>query len=297
MKAQVDVAVVITTFNHARFLGEAIESVLAQTAKPAEIVVVDDGSDDDPESVVRNYGGVRLVRQPNRGLAAARNTGWRAVSSSFVAFLDADDWLRPNCLDVGLRQLDRDPHAAFTYGAYANHFWPSGRIVEVPFRPVPPRAFAAMLRRNPIGMHATVLYRRSSLEMIGGFGEELRACEDYDLYLRLSALEPVTCCPELVADYRQHDSNMSRDHALMLRAALLVMRRIAAEATARGVIDSWRAGVAEWKKWYVGNWARQARDRGLTRDVLCEAAALFMLAPAEMLRTFLSAVQRRMTRR
>ncbi|MBV9526809.1 glycosyltransferase [Sphingomonas sp.] len=278
-----DAAVVITTYNHARFLGEAIDSVLSQTVAPAEIVVVDDGSTDDPETVTAKYPSVHLIRQDNRGLAAARNTGWRATSSPFVAFLDADDWLRPTAIEVGCRQLAAHPDAAFNYGAYANRYWPSGRIAEVPFRPVPRESFGAMLHLNPIGMHATVLYRRSALEAANGFAEELRACEDYDLYLRLAADRPVACCRDVLADYRQHDSNMSRDPAFMLRAALRVMRRIAPTAQARGKTRDWQASIEEWKAHYVDQWISQLKDTGLNVRALRQLASLATLAPAYLL--------------
>ena len=78
------VAIVITTYNHAQFLASALRSAVSQTRPAAEIIVVDDGSTDDPEAVTRTFAGVRLIRQPNAGLAAARNTGWRAATSEFV---------------------------------------------------------------------------------------------------------------------------------------------------------------------------------------------------------------------
>src|SRR5690348_130160 len=112
------VSVVITTYNHARFLGEAIESVLAQTVPPFEVIVVDDGSTDDPAAVVRRYPQLRLIRQRNQGLAAARNTGWRASGGSYLVFLDADDRLLPNALAANLRRLAEWPECAFAYGAY-----------------------------------------------------------------------------------------------------------------------------------------------------------------------------------
>ena len=94
------VAVIIPTFNHARFLAEAIKSVLAQTRPADEIIVVDDGSTDDPAAVVAKFPTVRLIRQDNRGLSAARNTGLRNCKASHIVFLDADDRLLPTALEV-----------------------------------------------------------------------------------------------------------------------------------------------------------------------------------------------------
>ena len=290
------VTVVIPTYNHARFLGEAIDSVLAQTISPAEIIVVDDGSTDRPEDVVAQYPSVRLIRQENRGLAAARNTGWRAGSQLFVTFLDADDWIRPNAIEVGLGQLERNPAAAFNYGAYANVYWPSGRVSPVPFRPVPADAFAAFLRVNPIGMHGTVLYRRACLEAVGGFAEELAASEDYELYLRLAIHYPVCCCADELADYRQHDSNMSGDQAFMLRAVLRVARRYQGEARTRGLVEDYRTSVRDWKTWYVDNWARDIGENGFGGDAVRQGLSLLLQAPSAMTAKVGSGIFRRLRR-
>jgi glycosyltransferase involved in cell wall biosynthesis len=290
------ITVVIPTYNHARYLGEAIDSVLAQTATPAEIIVVDDGSTDRPEEVVALYPSVRLIPQDNRGLAAARNTGWRAGSSPYVTFLDADDRLRPNALEVGLAQLERHPSAAFNYAAYAYFYWPSGRIVPVPFSPVPEDAFAAILRVNPIGMHGAVLYRRTCLEAVGGFAEELAASEDYELYLRLATRFPVACCPEWVADYRQHDRNMSRDQAFMLRAVLRVSRRYEREARGRGLLGDYRISVRNWKRWYVDNWAGDIGRDGVNADGVRQGLSLLRQAPLTMIAKIARGISRRLRR-
>ena len=290
------VTVVIPTYQHARFLGEAIDSVLAQSARPAEVIVVDDGSTDRPEEVVARYPAVRLIRQANRGLAAARNTGWRAAANEFVLFLDADDTLRRNALEVGLRQLERHPSAAFNYAAYAYRHWPSERIVPVPFSAIPEEAFAAILRINPIGMHGTVLYRRTCLEAVEGFAEELAASEDYELYLRLAMRFPISCCPELVADYRQHDSNMSGDQAFMLRAVLRVARRYRREARARGLLGDYQASLRNWKGWYVDNWAGDIGRHGVTADGVRQGFSLFCQAPLAMAAKFAHGISRRVRR-
>ena len=132
--ARLGVTVVITTYNHAHFLGEALASARSQSHAPEEVIVVDDGSTDDPAAVVARFPGVRLIRQDNKGLAAARNTGWRATKSRFVVFLDADDRLMPDALVANLRRFEEQPESAFVYGGYR---WidVGGRVL----RTVPPR--------------------------------------------------------------------------------------------------------------------------------------------------------------
>ncbi len=110
------VSLVIATFNHGRFLAEALDSAVAQTLKGVEIVVVDDGSTDDTPAVLARYAGrIRAVRQPNRGLAAARNTGLATARGTYVGFLDADDVLMPTKLAEQVAVLAREPTVGWTY--------------------------------------------------------------------------------------------------------------------------------------------------------------------------------------
>src|SRR5215213_3125487 len=100
------VSVVIPCYNQAHFLGEAIESVLAQSYPNFEIVVVDDGSTDDTSEVAGSYPKVRLVRQENQGLSGARNAGLARSEGEYVVFLDADDRLRPEALEAHLEHFE-----------------------------------------------------------------------------------------------------------------------------------------------------------------------------------------------
>ena len=285
--ADAQVAVAIATYNHAHFLAAAIDSVLAQTVRPAEIMVVDDGSHDSPETVVASYPQARIVRQPNRGLSAARNTGLRETSAPLLLFLDADDRLLPSAIETGLASLAQDDAAAFTFGAYRMVEVIAGRTRKATFNPVPRDAFAAFLRRNAIGMHGTVLYRRGPLDRSGGFAEDLRACEDYDMYLRLSRNHPVLCHDDLCADYYFHDANMSRDPGFMLDAALTVLERYRGEAQRRGLLDEYRAGMKHWKQHYVDVWAGVLRQR--PREALRPGLVLARLAPVILARKLLGA--------
>jgi len=275
------VAVVITTYNHAHFLGEAIESVLAQTNAVAEIVVVDDGSVDDPAAVVARYAGVRLIRQPNLGLAAARNTGMRAVHSEKVIFLDADDRLLPNAVAAGRACFAGAAASGFVYGGFRS-IDRQGHSLGESYDPIGPRAYSALLRGNRIGMNGTVMYDRGKLMASGGFDTTLPRCEDYDVYLRMARSFPIAFHPEIVAQYRWHGDNMSSDHHEMLKWALRVHARQAKHALAQSdTADDWRRGRQFFRRYYAAqilgaakeNWTR-SRSFGRTARGVIQAVTM-----------------------
>jgi glycosyltransferase involved in cell wall biosynthesis len=216
------VTVIIPCYNHARFLGEAIQSVLEQTYRPVEIVVVDDGSSDDTVGVAGRYP-VRYVRQANQGLAAARNTGVRESGGEYLVFLDADDRLLPEAIDIGTRELETHPDCAFVAGRY-RIIAVDGSAVSVP----PPADLGSdhyrdLLARNHIGHCGTVMYRRHVVDTLGGFDTAWRAGEDYDLYLRVARRFPVTYHRHVIAEYRRYPTAMSKNARLMLRSVLGVL--------------------------------------------------------------------------
>jgi glycosyltransferase involved in cell wall biosynthesis len=219
------VAVVITTFNHARFLGEAIASVLGQTVAADELIVVDDGSCDDPGSVVAHFSGLRFIRQPNRGLAAARNAGLAVAASAYIAFLDADDLLLPRALELGLAAHRRHPGAAFVYGGHRSTDQTGVPLGPDAYKAIGAAPFEALLRGNLIGMHGAVLFDRQALVSAGGYDTGLARCEDYDVFLRLARRHRIVSYPDTVAVYRFHGANMSNDRGGMLTGALQVLDR------------------------------------------------------------------------
>jgi glycosyltransferase involved in cell wall biosynthesis len=113
------VSVIITSYNQAHFLNDAIESVLTQTYSRFEIVVVDDGSTDNAAEVVARYPGVRYMRQDNQGLSAARNTGLRESNGAYLTFLDADDRYLPSALETGVNCLREHPKCGFVSGHHS----------------------------------------------------------------------------------------------------------------------------------------------------------------------------------
>jgi glycosyltransferase involved in cell wall biosynthesis len=272
-----DVAVVIPCYGHAQFIGDAIVSAQAQTLRPAEIVVVDDGSPDDVAGAVAAYPGVRLVKQPNRGLAAARNTGLRSARSPLVAFLDADDVLYPDALALGEAALAAEPSCAFAAGGYRWSDRGAGLVRDV----VPARdaiSYGGMLRSNAIGMHGAVLYRRDALAAVDGFREGLPACEDWDVYLRLLRLAPAAVHGGVVAEYRRHGANMSGDPVRMFAGALGALRRQRAHARRDPALRvAYDAGVRWARELYgdaVFDRARRPVGRAAWRDVLAAVRVL-----------------------
>jgi SAM-dependent methyltransferase len=279
------VAVVIPTYNHSRFLADAIASVERQTVRAAEIIVVDDGSTDHPEDVVARFTSVRFIRQDNKGLAAARNAGLGAARSDKVMFLDADDLLAPNAVESGLACFRRHPDAGFVYGAHRVVNAEGFPISEVKFEEIGPDAFSSFLRGNCIGMHATVLYDRERIVACGGFNEALRRCEDYDLYLRLSLKHSVASHPTLVADYRRHGANMSADIIGMLRWVLRVhgaFAEVAREDPARA--QAFDEGRAIWRAYYSKECLDRMRTAQGLGPKLASAGAAVRAAPLFALR-------------
>src|SRR5436190_4105786 len=255
-----NVGVVITTYNHAHFLGKAIESVLAQTEAAAEIIVVDDGSIDDAAGVVARYDSVRLLRQANQGLAVARNAGLAAIKTDKVIFLDADDRLFPNAVAAGLGCFARAQECGFVYGGYRQISLNGQRHIDNHYRAIGTEPYLDLLRCNVVGMHGAVMYDTAKLIKSGGFDPTLRRCEDYDVYLRMSRLFPVASHPQLVAEYFWHGGNMSANHREMLDWVLQVHHQQLPHAAENPeAADAWRDGQRRWRDVYVGQLLTEAR--------------------------------------
>lgn len=261
------VSVIIPCYNHAHFLSAAIESALDQTYKHIEVVVVDDGSTDYTPDIAAHYPEVRYARQQNRGLAAARNTGIRESQGSYLVFLDADDRLLPAALEAGVNGCRTHPACAFVFGDH-RRVAPEGSLLEKSEMPrVHEDYFSALLRGNCVAMHATVMYRRSALEAVGGFDSSLPACEDYDLYLRIAREFPIYGYDEVIAEYRIHGTNMSRDAALMLRTSLAVLRAQWPHVRAnRKYREAYKAGVQAWRAYYGPKLIQQVGDHMRSGD-------------------------------
>jgi glycosyltransferase involved in cell wall biosynthesis len=250
--AEALVSVVIPCYRQAHFLPEAIESVLAQSHRDFEIIVIDDGSPDETEAVAKRYPHVRYVRQTNQGLAAARNAGVRASAGAFVVCLDADDRLMPEALAAGLHEFEAHPECAFVGGAQ-RMIGSRGELLPVtaPRTIVSPDHHYALVARNPFYCPAVVMFRRFVFDEVGGFDPALSPVADYDLYLRIARRFPLRIHDRVVADYRVHDAGMSRDDGMMLKFMSGVLRahRRAVRANPE-YVQACDAGIAACRAWY-----------------------------------------------
>jgi glycosyltransferase involved in cell wall biosynthesis len=272
------VSVVIPCYNQAHFLGEAIESVVAQTYEPIETIVVDDGSTDETSAVAAAHE-IRCVRQENRGLSEARNAGFRVSSGEMLLFLDADDLLAPDAIPAGVSCLSNRPDAALVFGR--------PDVVGLPRRWIPPLVetdhYRHLLERDIIWMPGLVLYRRRILDEVGTFDRRYDGAEDYDLYLRITRRYPIALCPGMHGTYRRHDANMNIDSLRMFRAKSAVLR--SHRKYVRSKKDyrrAYREGVKTWRRHY-GHWVildtREQIGTGQIRSALKGLTVLLRYDP------------------
>lgn len=262
MRRSVDV--VIPVFNGALYIGQALHSVLAQDLLPAQIIVVDDGSTDATAQIVQRFSDapvpVRYHYQPNRGLSAARNAGIRLCTGEYVAFLDADDEWYPHKLASQMELFSRGEwdNLGAVYCRYdaidaegcisTRHF-----IVE----PDPLNRgyiFERLLDANLItGSGSGILMRRACFDSVGGFDEEFRACEDWDMWLRLAQAYQFDYVDQKLVRIRMHSQNMQKNSRLIYASLLMFYNKWAAAAFRCGRHTAWRKAI-------VGNIVRDLPD-------------------------------------
>lgn len=243
------VSVVIPAYNAERFVGDALASVRAQTAPPAEIIVVDDGSTDGTAAVAR-AAGATVITQPNGGVAVARNTGIRAASAEWVALLDADDLWQPEKLEAQWAAVQACPDVGFVFTDFTQ-FNAAG--IEVPSvlgsRPNYQRVkreevapgVVALDRESLLGgffegnfvLPSSWLVRRALALDVGLFdaglsGRGASYCEDREFYLRAVRVTEVAAVERPVTLRRIHDSNLSSNDIDMLMGRAMVAERILA---------------------------------------------------------------------
>ena len=206
------VSVVIPAYNRINLLERAVNSVIRQTKNAFEIIVVDDGSDDNSSEMVKQkFGSVILVRQENCGVSAARNRGIEISKGDWIALLDSDDEWKPNKLEKQINALSEDPDCFF---CHTNEIWiRNGVRVNQGKRHKKYGGYIFdkcldICRISP----SSVLFKKSILEHVGLFDNELHVCEDYDLWLRITREHKILFIDEpLIIKYGGHSDQLSKN--------------------------------------------------------------------------------------
>lgn len=254
------VSVIIPCYNHAYYLQHAIESVIAQSYQNIEIIVIDDGSVDDTKQIALQYAQVKYYYQSNNGLAASRNAGIRHSKGKYLNFLDADDWLFPNAIEYNVIQLLKNKSLAFVSGSYQDYHEFINQIHEIK-NIVSSDHYIKLLETNYISMIAVVLFQRWVFNEFQ-FSEDLRACEDYDLYLHITRKYPVLHHTNKIASYRKHSKNMSSDNRMMLNVILQVLKRQDKYLNSSEERLAYNKGIRYWRKYYCTEIVNNVRIKG-----------------------------------
>lgn len=225
--AHAPVSVIIPTFNSAHFLEEALDSVLAQTVAPQEIIVVDDGSTDDTAARLQRYAGrIHYRYQRNQGVSAARNQGLDLATQEFVAFLDADDVWHPRKLEVQLAAFRFSPELGLL-GTRA-FSWPAPEFPRldgcVPCR-LTPVSWPQLVVKNRL-CTSTIMVRRAVLEQAGRFDTAIQGPEDRDLWLRLTERAASANLELPLSGTREVPGSVSRQAARCQAGMVRILRKL-----------------------------------------------------------------------
>lgn len=229
-------SVIIPVYNGELTIRRAIDSAIAQAFDSTEIIVVGDGSTDSTCQILAGYGSaLRLIRQSNRGPAAARNAGERASSGKYVAFLDADDAWLPHKLSKTVAALEREPGAVLAYSEYFD-IDDDGRI-GASSHIGPPPSMESMLTSGWDKVTSTVVMRRKALERCGGFCEKFHSPGLEDLWTWLRAREEgdFQYLPEPLVLYREQAGSQNEYRYLATRRIFLGLVRARYGARSRGL--------------------------------------------------------------
>lgn len=230
------ISVIIPTFNCARFLHESVRSVLDQTVRPTEIVIVDDGSEDGTSELVQSWtdARIRYVYQSHAGVSAARNKGIECAKGEFISFLDADDRWLPTMLCRQLELMNSSAETVCCFTNFVRFDHESGAFLRAQFSYYPE---LEVVKTVPIAAPHSFRFAADPFSTLVSFGEvpsftqammfradglkgvtfdpKLRICEDTHFVLRIAARGEVAFTREILAEVRRHDSNVTNDLSRM----------------------------------------------------------------------------------
>jgi glycosyltransferase involved in cell wall biosynthesis len=282
------VSVVVTTFNQAPYIAEAIRSALAQTYRNREIIVVDDGSTDDSPKVLAGFGtAISTIRQPNQGVAGARNRGIRAARGLLLAFLDGDDRWHPDMLRRLVEAYERFPDSGLI--ACDARSFDGDRILRASLLPssvvrseagddpvVSCKCLEHLIRGNVIATTTQIMIPRRVVDDVGLSDPAFRVSSDYDLYLRIALKYPFTFVREQLADWRYLPTSVSGPaelrHFVWTADDVAILRKFQRRAP-----PAHRSGVLDTLTRKARRVAKQAYRRGRNTDQQWARAYLWQL--------------------
>ena len=268
------VSIVIPTYNRAHMVCDAIDACLAQSHRPLEVIVVNDGSQDDTAKVLERYQGdgkVRVFHKANEGIADTLNFGFARSRGRYVSWTSDDNYYYPKALETMADYLDAHPDVGMVY-ADVQEIDADGRPVRVVNTGEPE------LLETRCTVRGCLLYRREVMKAVGGYRRRWVRCQDFDYYHRIYRRFKVARIPEVLYAYRCHEASMSGDHRAHVTEHARLLSTYAADSAGR------RAAWA----WAFAELARQETKRGRPwrtfyyhlRAALCQPYRARALRPA-----------------
>ncbi|WP_169741597.1 glycosyltransferase family 2 protein [Beijerinckia mobilis] len=297
-------SIVIPAYNVANYIRPAVESALAQTFTDLEVIVVDDGSTDTTPAILADLvhtsrgGLLRIIRQENRGLSGARNTGIQQARGAFIGFLDGDDIWLPEKAAKQIDLMKKDPSIGISF-SHSEYLTENGRRTgTILFSPKAQPSLHDLIRRNHLGNGSTVIARRECFEQVGLFRTELRSCEDYEMWCRILCLTTykAVLTPEVLTLYRLRQSSLTFNAKKFIENADLAIAFLRKEMpnVPKAVIDTGhvehyriaasRAALSGHDKdaWQIFILAMRIRPISLLTDWKALATAASILIPSSM---------------
>lgn len=260
MPDKTGISIVMPTYNRERLISRAIRSILNQTYTRWELIIVDDGSTDRTEHVVRSVNDQRISyikNEQNMGAARSRNKGVQLANYNYLAFQDSDDAWKSDKLEKQMGYLSKHAEFDMVYSSFVSHHLDGSKVL-VPNRQIGEREgnlLPTLLVNNVIGT-PTILIKKETFENNGGFDGTLSALEDWDFVLRVSEASRIGFIPDVLVEAYQTEGSLSCDGAGYFHARCKMLASHYREAQAMGLFDE-----------LAGNLFNEAEEHGLVEPV------------------------------
>ncbi|MBC8432937.1 MAG: glycosyltransferase family 2 protein [Desulfobacterales bacterium] len=213
------VSVIIPTYNRAKLLERAVNSVLRQTYKELELIIVNDSSKDETEKAIKKYADDRIkyiCHQKNLGGSAARNTGIKAAQGKYIALLDDDDGWFPEKLEKQVKHFaEVSDNVGLVYSGF-EVIDMNGIVIQKTYPKFKGNLYMRLLERSMIGGSSVPLIKRTCFKKVGLFDQSLRSCQDWDMWMRISEHYAFDFIPEILTKMYSHSHQLSSDYSSMI---------------------------------------------------------------------------------